>query len=61
MNSGLPAGELLPDLHTSSTLRSRLMEFHPPEYDISSFREIVVKLAADRYRLSREIADEIAL
>ena len=25
-----------------------------------SFREIVVKLAADRYRLSREIADKIA-
>jgi len=36
------------------------MEFHLPEYDFSGFREIVVKLAADRYRLSREIADEIA-
>ena len=44
----------------SKPLRSRLMEFHLPEYDFSGFREIVVKLAADRYRLSREIADEIA-
>ena len=45
----------------SKPLRSRLMEFHLPEYDFSGFREIVVKLAADRYRLSREIADEILL
>ena len=44
----------------SKPLRSRLMEFHLPEYDFSEFREIVVKLAADRYRLSREIADEVA-
>jgi replication-associated recombination protein RarA len=44
----------------SKPLRSRLMEFHLPEYDFSEFREIVVKLAADRYRLGREIADELA-
>ncbi|MGA8106057.1 MAG: AAA family ATPase, partial [Nitrososphaeraceae archaeon] len=44
----------------SKPLRSRLMEFHLPEYDFNGFREIVVKLAADRYRLSREIADKIA-
>jgi replication-associated recombination protein RarA len=44
----------------SKPLRSRLMEFHLPEYNFSGFREIVVKLAADHYRLSREIADEIA-
>jgi replication-associated recombination protein RarA len=44
----------------SKPLRSRLMEFQLPEYDFNGFREIVVKLAADRYRLSREIADKIA-
>jgi replication-associated recombination protein RarA len=44
----------------SKPLRSRPMEFHLPEYDFNGFREIVVKLAADRYRLSREIADKIA-
>jgi hypothetical protein len=36
------------------------MEFHLPEYDFSEFREIVEKLAANRYRLNREIADKIA-
>jgi replication-associated recombination protein RarA len=44
----------------SKPLRSRLMEFHLPEYDFDEFREIVEKLAANRYRLSREIADKIA-
>jgi Holliday junction DNA helicase RuvB len=44
----------------SKPLRSRLMEFHLSEYDFSEFREIVEKLAANRYRLDREIADKIA-
>ena len=44
----------------SKPLRSRLMEFHLPEYDFDEFREIVGKLAANRYRLNREIADKIA-
>jgi replication-associated recombination protein RarA len=42
-------------------LRSRLIEFHLPEYDFDEFREIVVKLAASRYRVNREIADKIAV
>jgi AAA+ superfamily predicted ATPase len=41
--------------------RSRLMEFHLPEYNFDEFRKIVEKLAANRYRLNREIADEIAI
>ena len=45
----------------SKPLRSRLMEFHLPEYDFGEFREIVVKLAAKGYRINREIADRIAL
>jgi hypothetical protein len=36
------------------------MEFHLPEYDFDEFGEIVVRLAADRYRLNREIAHKIA-
>ena len=44
----------------SRPLRSRLMELHLPEYNFDEFREIVVKLAANRYRLNREIADKIA-
>jgi replication-associated recombination protein RarA len=44
----------------SKPLRSRLMEFHLPEYDFDEFREIVVRLAADRYQLGREIACKIA-
>jgi replication-associated recombination protein RarA len=44
----------------SKPLRSRLMEFHLPEYNFDGFREIVGKLAANRYRLNREIADKIA-
>ena len=32
----------------SKPLRSRLMEFHLPEYNFDEFREIVVKLAANR-------------
>jgi replication-associated recombination protein RarA len=44
----------------SKPLRSRLMEFHLPEYNFDEFREIVGKLAANRYRLNREIADKIA-
>jgi hypothetical protein len=36
------------------------MEFHLPKYDFNGFREIVEKLAANRYRLSREVADKIA-
>jgi replication-associated recombination protein RarA len=44
----------------SKPLRSRLMEFHLPEYDFNEFEEIVVRLAADRYRLDREIACKIA-
>jgi Holliday junction DNA helicase RuvB len=44
----------------SKPLRSRLMEFHLPEYNFDEFREIVEKLAANRYRLNREIADKIA-
>ena len=32
------------------------MEFHLPEYDFDEFGEIVVRLAADRYQLGREIA-----
>jgi replication-associated recombination protein RarA len=46
--------------HLSKPLRSRLMEFHLPEYNFDEFREIVEKLAANRYRLNREIADKIA-
>jgi hypothetical protein len=37
-----------------------MMEFHLPEYDFDEFREIVGKLADNRYRLNREIADKIA-
>jgi replication-associated recombination protein RarA len=44
----------------SKPLRSRLMEFHLPEYDFDEFGEIVIRLAADRYRLNREIAYKIA-
>jgi replication-associated recombination protein RarA len=44
----------------SKPLRSRLMEFYLPEYNFDEFREIVEKLAANRYRLNREIADKIA-
>jgi replication-associated recombination protein RarA len=44
----------------SKPLRSRLMEFQLPEYNFDEFREIVEKLAANRYRLDREIADKIA-
>ena len=44
----------------SKPLRSRLMEFHLPEYNFDEFREIVVKLAAKGYRINREIADRIA-
>jgi replication-associated recombination protein RarA len=44
----------------SKPLRSRLIEFHLPEYDFAEFREIVEKMAANRYRLNREIADKIA-
>jgi replication-associated recombination protein RarA len=44
----------------SKPLRSRLIEFHLPEYDFDEFREIVGKLADNRYRLNREIADKIA-
>jgi replication-associated recombination protein RarA len=44
----------------SKPLRSRLMEFHLPEYNFDEFREIVARLAANKYRLSREIADKIA-
>src|SRR5215204_5571857 len=40
----------------SMPLRSRLMEFFLPEYNFDEFREIVEKLAANRYRLNREIA-----
>ncbi|MGB7557496.1 MAG: hypothetical protein WBM37_03175, partial [Nitrososphaeraceae archaeon] len=44
----------------SKPLRSRLMEFHLPEYNYDEFRGIVEKLVANRYRLNREIADRIA-
>ena len=44
----------------SKPLRSRLMEFHLPEYNFDEFREIVVKLAAKGYRINREIAARIA-
>jgi Holliday junction DNA helicase RuvB len=44
----------------SKPLRSRLMEFHLPQYDFDEFREIIEKLAANRYSLNREIADKIA-
>jgi Holliday junction resolvasome RuvABC ATP-dependent DNA helicase subunit len=44
----------------SKPLRSRLVELHLPEYTFEEFREIVEKLAANRYRLNREIADKIA-
>jgi Holliday junction DNA helicase RuvB len=44
----------------SKPLRSRLMEFHLPEYNFDEFREIVEKLAANRYRLSMGVADKIA-
>jgi hypothetical protein len=44
----------------SKPLRSRLIEFHLPEYNFDEFREIVEKMAANRYRLNREIADKIA-
>ena len=44
----------------SKPLRSRLMEFHLPEYNFDEFREIVVRLAAKGSRINREIADRIA-
>jgi Holliday junction DNA helicase RuvB len=44
----------------SKPLKSRLLEFHLPEYDFNEFEEIVVRLAADRYRLDGEIACKIA-
>ena len=44
----------------SKPLRSRLMEFHLPEYDFDEFGEIVETLAVNKYRLNREIADKIA-
>jgi replication-associated recombination protein RarA len=44
----------------SNPLRSRLMEFHLPEYNFDQFREIVGKLAANAYRLNIETADKIA-
>jgi Holliday junction DNA helicase RuvB len=44
----------------SKPLRSRLMEFHLPEYNFDEFGEIVVKLASNRYRMNREVADKIA-
>jgi replication-associated recombination protein RarA len=44
----------------SKPLRSRLMEFQLPEYDFDEFGEIVVRLAADKYQLDREIAYKIA-
>jgi Holliday junction resolvasome RuvABC ATP-dependent DNA helicase subunit len=44
----------------SKPLRSRLMELYLPEYDFDEFREIVGKLAANRYGLNGEIADKIA-
>jgi Holliday junction DNA helicase RuvB len=44
----------------SKPLRSRLMEFHLPEYNFDEFREIVVKLSSNIPRLNREIADKIA-
>jgi replication-associated recombination protein RarA len=44
----------------SKPLRSRLMEFHLPEYNFDEFREIVEMMAANRYRLNTEIADKIA-
>jgi hypothetical protein len=36
------------------------MEFYLPEYNFDEFREIVVKLATNRFRFNREIADKIA-
>jgi hypothetical protein len=36
------------------------MEFHLPEYNFDEFGEIVVKLASNRYRMNREVADKIA-
>jgi replication-associated recombination protein RarA len=44
----------------SKPLRSRLMEFQLPDYDFDEFGELVVRLAADRYQLDREIACKIA-
>jgi replication-associated recombination protein RarA len=44
----------------SKPLRSRLMEFHLPEYDFDEFGEIVIRLAAERYQLDIEIARKIA-
>jgi replication-associated recombination protein RarA len=44
----------------SKPLRSRLMEFHLPEYNFDEFREIVEMLTANRYRLNTEIADRIS-
>jgi Holliday junction DNA helicase RuvB len=44
----------------SKPLRSRLMEFHLPEYNLHEFIKIIEKIAVNRYRLNREIADKIA-
>jgi replication-associated recombination protein RarA len=43
----------------SKPLRSRIVELHLPSYNFDEFREITVKLATNRYRLNREIADKI--
>jgi hypothetical protein len=34
--------------------------FHLYEYNFDEFRELIVKLGANTYRLNREIADKIA-
>jgi hypothetical protein len=44
----------------SKPLKSRLRPLSLPEYNFDQFREIVEKLAANIYRLNREIADKIA-
>jgi replication-associated recombination protein RarA len=44
----------------SKPLRSRLVELHLPVYNFDEFREIIVRMTANRGRLTREIAYKIA-
>jgi AAA+ superfamily predicted ATPase len=44
----------------SRPLRSRLMEFHLPEYTFEQFNEIARRLLSKRFGHSTQVAEEIA-
>jgi hypothetical protein len=44
----------------SRPLRSRLMEFHLPEYTFEQFNEIARRLLSKRFGHSAQVAEEIA-